>query len=82
MKSETRRNQNLHIARPFINPTLLPKETKDLRKEYWFNYLYREEETGGSSSIRPIEIIKLLNADEYKSSTIPNAGNYIVFRSC
>ncbi len=59
---------------------LYPKETKDLRKEYWFNYLYREEETGGSSSIRPIEIIKLLNADEYKSSTIPNAGNYIVFR--
>ncbi|MEB3376162.1 hypothetical protein SFC43_34445 [Bacteroides sp. CR5/BHMF/2] len=58
---------------------LYPKETKDLRKEYWFNYLYREEETGGSSSIRPIEIIKLLNADEYKSSTIPNAVIILFF---
>lgn len=51
-----------------------------MRKEYWFKNLYREEGTGGSSSIRPVEIIKLLNADEYKSTTIPNAGNYIVFR--
>ena len=59
---------------------LYPEETNDMRKEYWFKNLYREEGTGGSSSIRPVEIIKLLNADEYKSTTIPNAGNYIVFR--
>ena len=56
---------------------LYPMEEDDKRKENWFNYLYNGDDTG---TTRPIEIVKLLNADSYGNSTIPNAGNYIVFR--
>ena len=58
---------------------LYPKEIEDKRKDRWFNNLYNVDDEH-VSIIRPIEIVKLLNADSYGKNTIPNAGNYIVFR--
>lgn len=57
---------------------LYPRETEDKRKDNWFNNLYYNEDYVGS--IQAVEIVKLQNADSYGNSTIPNAGNYIVFR--
>lgn len=50
-----------------------------MRKESWFNYLYLDDDDYVGTA-RRLEIIKLLNADTNGNSTIPNAGNYIVFR--
>ena len=58
---------------------LYPEETADMRKESWFNYLYLDDDDYVGTA-RRLEIIKLLNADTNGNSTIPNAGNYIVFR--
>jgi SusD family. len=61
---------------------LYPQETEDGRKSSWFKNLYfsDEENPGSSSSDTYVEIVKMLNADHYGSTLIPNSGNYIVFR--
>lgn len=59
---------------------LYPEEEEDLRKEYWFNYLYIEGIEGGTSTTYPVEIVKMLNSDRYGSTLIPNSGNFVVFR--
>lgn len=59
---------------------LYPKEEQDRRKELWFTNLQYDNVGNIKSSEAEIEIIKMLNVDEYKSTVIPNSGNYIVFR--
>lgn len=57
---------------------LYPQDVEDKRKDRWFNNLYYDDDYIGV--IQPVEIVKLLNADSYGKKTIPNSGNYIVFR--
>lgn len=56
---------------------LYPEDEEDLRKDYWFNYLYLPS---GVTTTYPVEIIKMLNSDRYGSTVIPNSGNFVVFR--
>ena len=58
---------------------LYPEEDTDLRKSYWFKNLYPSLEPDETTAPK-VEIIKMLNSDSYKSTIVPNAGNYIVFR--
>lgn len=71
---------------------LYPRDETDKRKELWFANIIYDDITGeilppstivssGSViTIKEVEIIKMLNPDEYANKVLPNSGNYIVFR--
>lgn len=83
----TKSAPEMNYSKAFLKE-LYPMEVDDRRKNIWFANLGYDDfgeiivssSSSSSSVAREIEVVKMLNIDQYQSKVIPNSGNYIVFR--